>query len=70
MNVSTQAPTYPCTNCTRVKAPQNCENKNCTVWQKWFLSQWELLRRGAGCLSPCGSCHCQKTKNTKGGLPS
>ena len=34
----------PCALCTRVKDPQNCENKKCKVWQKWFLSRWELIR--------------------------
>lgn len=34
----------PCLYCTRVKDPVNCENKNCKVWQKWFLSRWELIR--------------------------
>lgn len=38
----------PCLTCTRVKNPGDCENKNCKVWQKWFLARWELLRRGAG----------------------
>lgn len=34
----------PCVLCTRVKDPGNCENKNCKVWQKWFLARWELIR--------------------------
>ena len=34
----------PCLTCTRVKKPQDCENKNCKVWQKWFLQRWELIR--------------------------
>lgn len=34
----------PCALCTQVKDPENCENKNCKVWQKWFLSRWELIR--------------------------
>lgn len=34
----------PCALCARVKDPGNCENKNCKIWQKWFLSRWELIR--------------------------
>lgn len=34
----------PCLTCTRVKDPQNCENKNCNVWRNWFLMRWEQLR--------------------------
>ena len=34
----------PCALCARVKDPENCENKNCKIWQKWFLSRWELIR--------------------------
>lgn len=33
----------PCLRCTRVANPQNCENKRCTVWQKWFLQQWAVI---------------------------
>ena len=36
----------PCMGCTRVKDPRMCENKNCQVWQRWFLAKWEDLRRG------------------------
>lgn len=36
--------TSPCLYCVRVKNPRECENKNCKVWQKWFLARWELLR--------------------------
>ncbi len=35
----------PCMTCTRVIDPQNCENKNCQVWQRWFLARWEAMRR-------------------------
>ena len=31
----------PCKNCTRVQNPRDCENKQCRVWQQWFLSHWE-----------------------------
>ena len=35
----------PCQFCNRVQDPGNCENKNCRVWQKWFLSRWALIRQ-------------------------
>ena len=35
----------PCTHCTRVKDSQNCENKNCKPWRKWFFAQWEETRK-------------------------
>lgn len=34
----------PCLYCSRVKDPENCENKNCKAWKKWFLSRWDLIR--------------------------
>ncbi len=34
----------PCMLCTRVKDPAGCENKNCKVWQVWFIERWEQLR--------------------------
>lgn len=34
----------PCLICTRVADPDNCENKNCRVWQKWFLARWDYIR--------------------------
>lgn len=34
----------PCASCTRVKDPHNCENKNCQVWQRWYIARWEQLR--------------------------
>ena len=35
----------PCLNCTRVKDPKNCENKNCPVWREWFIRRWEEMRK-------------------------
>lgn len=35
---------WPCETCTRVKAPDKCEKKNCTDWVAWFLRKWEELR--------------------------
>lgn len=34
----------PCLGCSRVKDPKNCENKQCKVWQEWFLERWEMIR--------------------------
>lgn len=34
----------PCLICTRVQSPQDCENKNCKAWQKWFLGRWAAIR--------------------------
>jgi len=34
----------PCLVCTRVRDPQDCENKNCKAWQKWFLGRWAAIR--------------------------
>lgn len=36
----------PCMGCTRVQDPRDCENKNCQLWQKWFIARWEDLRKG------------------------
>lgn len=38
--------TSPCTQCYRVANPSNCENKNCKLWQRWFLHRWEAMRAG------------------------
>lgn len=35
----------PCLSCTRVKDPENCENKHCKPWQAWFLQRWSLIHR-------------------------
>ena len=35
----------PCISCTRVTDPENCENKNCRVWQRWYIETWDQLRR-------------------------
>lgn len=34
----------PCNYCTRVRDPQNCENKTCKDWQAWFIDRWESMR--------------------------
>ena len=33
----------PCLSCTRVANPLDCENKQCKLWQKWFLARWALI---------------------------
>ncbi|MBQ7341013.1 MAG: hypothetical protein IJW41_02460 [Oscillospiraceae bacterium] len=35
----------PCLTCTRVRDPENCENKGCKVWRQWFIKRWELIHR-------------------------
>ena len=35
----------PCTTCKLVSDPDNCENKCCQLWQRWFISRWDQLRR-------------------------
>ena len=34
----------PCLYCTRVMDPEDCENKSCKLWQKWFLRRWAVIR--------------------------
>jgi hypothetical protein len=35
----------PCISCTRVTDPENCEDKRCQAWQRWFTDAWDQLRR-------------------------
>ena len=35
----------PCLACTRVRNPENCENKLCKDWQGWFIDRWEAMRK-------------------------
>lgn len=35
----------PCVNCKRVECPEECENKNCKLWQKWYIANWNAMRR-------------------------
>lgn len=37
-------PNSPCLTCTRVRDPQDCENKLCKDWQAWFIDRWESMR--------------------------
>lgn len=34
----------PCLSCTLVQDPENCQNKNCTLWQQWFIHRWDQMR--------------------------
>ena len=34
----------PCARCTRVTDPRQCENKDCRLWQKWFIEKWNKMR--------------------------
>ena len=34
----------PCVVCNRVIDPENCTDKSCRIWQRWFLQQWEKTR--------------------------
>ena len=36
--------TSPCARCTRVTDPRQCENKECRLWQKWFIEKWNTMR--------------------------
>ena len=55
----------PCRDCCLVAEPARCENKNCRLWQRWFIDSWNALRRpweaaedvGA---DPCLSCLCPR----------
>ena len=35
---------YPCLICGRCADPENCTDKSCRDWQRWFLQQWERTR--------------------------
>ena len=35
----------PCKNCSRVRNPDACENKNCRVWRQWFQQRWDETRK-------------------------
>ena len=35
----------PCAVCRRVEKPEQCDNKDCMLWRRWFLERWEQLRR-------------------------
>ena len=54
----------PCVGCTRVPDPEKCDNKDCKLWRKWFLANWELIHGfylkhvPAVPRDPCESCQC------------
>lgn len=33
----------PCLTCKRVDDPADCENKQCRLWSRWYLSRWRLI---------------------------
>ena len=35
----------PCLGCLRVADPENCADKTCRIWQRWFLEKWEQTRQ-------------------------
>lgn len=35
----------PCLTCTRVRDPQNCDNKLCQPWRQWFRRRWDMIHR-------------------------
>ena len=36
--------TSPCLRCIRVAHPEECENKTCIRWQRWYIERWEAMR--------------------------
>ena len=46
----------PCATCRRVKDPSNCENKQCKLWQNWFIDRWETMRDEIFRDDPCLRC--------------
>ena len=35
----------PCAACRRVEKPEQCDNKDCMLWRRWFVARWEQIRR-------------------------
>lgn len=35
----------PCTYCSKVPDPRNCDNKKCVPWRKWFVNRWDQTRK-------------------------
>ena len=33
----------PCLTCKRVDDPSDCENKQCRLWSRWYLSRWRQI---------------------------
>ena len=52
----------PCSYCTRVPDPRDCENKACMLWRRWFIERWEQMRSSVRCRmdtfqpEPVGAC--------------
>ena len=34
----------PCSTCTRVEHPEECDRKSCPAWREWFIKRWEEIR--------------------------
>lgn len=34
----------PCCGCCLVADPADCNNKNCQLWQRWYVARWDVLR--------------------------
>ena len=34
----------PCITCTQVIDPENCENRDCKRWQRWYIATWNNMR--------------------------
>lgn len=56
----------PCVTCTRVPNPNDCENKLCQPWKRWFLARWAEIHAYAQhnaviknlSNDPCDKCVC------------
>ena len=33
----------PCVGCKRVAEPENCDNKMCADWRRWYEKRWDFL---------------------------
>ena len=36
--------TNPCMRCTKVDNPAQCDDKDCRLWQQWFIERWNRMR--------------------------
>lgn len=67
-NVTSAEGGKPCLRCTRVPSPDCCNDKNCRLWQAWFINRWDALRLSAQAVKeqtymacdPCVACLCPK----------
>ena len=35
----------PCMDCDRVENPEGCEIKECMLWRRWFIHEWDRMRQ-------------------------